>query len=175
MRLLPLLLLMLACGSSRDLDTTGASDDATSGSDPGELQMRDRGPRPTSELGRLETTSTGSAVATGRPERESRPNIDTTHPESGSETELPLTPSEESRRRIFRRLRPDITLCLRGTHATFTVRLRVASSGIVREALVRGDHIEGTERAQCIEAAFRDTLFPAFSDPETTIRHDYRL
>jgi hypothetical protein len=45
----------------------------------------------------------------------------------------------------------------------------------VSEALVTGEHLEGTDRAHCIEAAFRGVMFPAFRDPETTMHHDYRF
>jgi hypothetical protein len=175
MRLLPLLLLVLGCGPS-DSGTTSSADDDTSGGDPGAIQMRDTGPGPTSDgdLGQFETSGSGSAVATTDSDHEARPNIDVSDPDR-RETERPLTPTDADRSRIFRRLHPDIRQCLRGMHASFTIRLRVESSGIVREALVEGEHVQGTDKAQCIEGAFRDVMFPAFRDPETTMRHNYRF
>ena len=98
-----------------------------------------------------------------------------TDPLETREGEVPLTPSQREQNRIFRSVEPDIERCLRGLHVRFRVRLRVVSSGIVREALVEGEHIEGSDRAECIQGVFRNVMFPAFRDPDATMSHDYRF
>lgn len=94
-------------------------------------------------------------------------------PSRGSSA-LPATPGRQDVLQAMKRVEPAVRACRQERTGVAQVRITVASSGRVRNAIVQG-LFAGTPEGSCIARAVRRARFPAFREDSFTITYPFRL
>lgn len=87
---------------------------------------------------------------------------------------LPATPGRQDVLQAMKRVEPAVRACRQERSGVAQVRITVASSGRVRNAIVQG-LFAGTPEGSCIARAVRRARFPAFREDSFTITYPFRL
>ncbi|HJK95748.1 MAG TPA: hypothetical protein RMF84_00930 [Polyangiaceae bacterium LLY-WYZ-14_1] len=87
---------------------------------------------------------------------------------------LPDKPSRNDVLQALQSVQPAIRGCRESRGGVAQVRITVASSGRVRNAVVQGV-FAGTPEGSCVARTVRRARFPRFSDPSFTVTYPFRL